>query len=429
MQSSELLLHHFPIEYKEGNLYIEDKKLADIAKTHGTPCYVYSKNYITKAYESFKKAFAEFPNNQILYAVKANSNIGILSLFAKLGSGFDIVSQGELFRVLKAGGKAENVIFSGVGKTEEEIAYALEKGVKCFNIESESELYRIDRVAGRLGKKAPVSFRINPDVDSHAHEKTSTGKKEHKFGIARERALFMYREAAKCQNIEIKGIDAHIGSQITEVDPFPQSLDVLLEIVDQLKQEGIHLKHIDIGGGLGIYYGKNRPEPPSIESYAAKILEKMRGRTEGLLFEPGRFLIGNAGLLLANVEFLKHHAAKNFAIIDAAMNDLIRPTLYSAYHEIINTRQAQEGEEKKIYDVVGPVCETGDFIGLGRELQVKEGDLLAVLSAGAYGMSMVSNYNSRLKPAEIMIDGSTEHVIREREKYDDLIQYEKVPNF
>ena len=424
MKVSNRNLDAYPLSYKDGHLHMEQIKLSDIAKEQGTPCYAYSKKYIQEAYESLTQAFASYPTS-VCFAVKSNSNIAILNLFAQLGAGFDIVSQGELMRVIKAGGEPSKVVFSGVGKTEKEIKFALEAGVKCFNIESENELSRIDKVAGGLGMKAPVSFRINPDVDAGTHEKISTGKKENKFGIAYERAIPMFQKASECANIEIKGIDCHIGSQITKVEPFVIALEKLLIIVDELKKKDIHLEHIDVGGGLGIIY--NDETPVSVKDYANKIIERMQGRSEKLLLEPGRFLVGNSGVLITTVEYLKHAEIKNFAVVDAAMNDLIRPTLYKAYHRIINTRETNTKDERE-YDVVGPVCETGDYLGEKRSLDVAEGDLLAILSTGAYGMTMCSNYNSRLTPAEVLVEGDKYHVIRKREKYEDLIRLEIIPN-
>jgi len=419
-------LSAFPVHYVNGELKMEDVGLAKIAQNIETPCYVYSKKYIVDAYTNFKKAF-EPQVIQICYAVKANSNLSILNLFAQLGAGFDIVSEGELYRVLKAGGDPAKVVFSGVGKTEKEIRFALEKEVGCFNIESENELYKIDKIARELNKKASISFRINPNIDAHTHEKISTGLKKNKFGIAYERAIHMYLEANKCLNIKIKGIDCHIGSQITQLPPFIDSLKRLLAIVDELKKHDIHLDHIDIGGGLGITY--NKENIINVNDYAKSLLENMKGRTEKLMFEPGRFLVGNSGVLMSTVEFLKHHEGKNFCIIDAAMNDLMRPALYDAYHKIINLVDSKEENEKsKIYDIVGPICETGDFLAKDREIYVQEKDVLAILSAGAYGMSMSSNYNTRVRAAEILVDGSKYNLIRKRETYEDLVQHELISN-
>jgi len=425
LKSSQSLSSAFPVCYQNGKLTMEEIDLAKVAQEIETPCYIYSKRYIVDAYTSFKKAF-EPHNIQICYAVKANSNLTVLGIFAQLGAGFDIVSEGELFRVLKAGGDPAKVVFSGVGKTEKEIRFALEKGVGCFNIESENELYKIDKIAGELNKNASISFRINPNIDAHTHEKISTGLKENKFGIAFERAIHMYLEASKCTNIKIKGIDCHIGSQITQLSPFIDSLKRLLAIVDELKHHNIHLEHIDIGGGLGITY--NDEKTISVNDYAQKLLENMKGRTEKLMFEPGRFLVGNSGVLLSTVEFLKHHEGKNFCIVDAAMNDLMRPALYDAYHKIINLVETKENEEPKVYDIVGPICETGDFLAKDREIYVQEQDILAILSAGAYGMSMSSNYNTRVKAAEVLVDGSNYSLIRKRETYEDLIRHELTSN-
>jgi len=416
----------FPVHYQDGKLFMEELDLANVAKEHGTPCYVYSKKHIVDAFTSFQNAFASHPN-QICYAVKANSNLSILRLFAKLGAGFDIVSQGELYRVLQAGGDPAKVVFSGVGKTDQEIRFALEKNVGCFNLESEGELYKINKIAGELNKKAPISFRVNPDIDAKTHEKISTGMKKNKFGIAYERAIHMFREAKGCENIQIKGIDCHIGSQITQITPFIDAAAKLLKVVDELKKEDIHLEHIDIGGGLGIVY--NKETTISVNEYAQRVLEIMQGRSEKLMFEPGRFLIGNSGVLLSRVEYLKHHEGKNFCIIDAAMNDLMRPALYEAYHKVINLKEPKDLNGKEmVYDIVGPICETGDYIAKEREIYVEEGDVVAILSAGAYAMSMSSNYNTRLRVAEVLIDGSKSHIIRERETYEDLVRHEAHAN-
>jgi len=413
------------IYYKDGNLKIEDMDLQELAKELGTPLYVYSKKYLTESFLTFAKAFESHPTT-ICYAVKANSNLSLLNVFAELGSGFDTVSQGEIERALIAGGKPEKIIFSGVGKTDAEIRYALQKGIGCFNIESENELYRIDKIAGELKLKAPISFRINPDIDAQTHPDISTGLKENKFGISHTRAVFMYQEAKKCQNVVIKGIDCHIGSQITQMKPFLEAQDVLLKIVDELKQYDIHLEHIDLGGGLGIIYNNEKPIP--ITEYADKILEKMKGRSEKLMFEPGRFLVGNSGVFLTRTEYVKISEKKNFVVVDGAMNDLLRPAIYKVYHEIVNTKRRPDEEGKrKTFDIVGPVCESTDWFGKNRELYVEEGDIIAILSAGAYCFAMSSNYNSRPRPAEILVDGNHYTLIRQRETMEDVLRNEIVP--
>jgi diaminopimelate decarboxylase len=403
--------------YKGQQLWAEEVLLADIAKQHGTPCYVYSRATIERHWHAFDQAAGPHPH-LVCYAVKANANLGVLSVLAKLGSGFDIVSGGELRRVLIAGGDPAKVVFSGVGKTEAEIALALAHNIKCFNVESPAELERISQVAVSQNKIAPISIRVNPDVDAKTHPYISTGLKDNKFGIEREQAVAVYLHAASLPNLEIKGIDCHIGSQLTEVTPFIDALDKLLVLIDELAIEGIHLSHLDVGGGLGVTY-KDETPPHPIE-YTQAIAERMEGRSElMLIFEPGRAIMANAGILLTKVEFLKQGAEKNFAIVDAAMNDLIRPALYSAWQNIIPLDRALD-RESAVYDVVGPICETGDFIGKSRELNIAAGDFLAVRSAGAYGFAMASNYNSRCKAPEIMVDGAQSIVVREREKVDDL---------
>jgi diaminopimelate decarboxylase len=405
--------------YRAGRLCAEDVSLATIAERFGTPCYVYSRAALTGAFQNFERPFGTRPH-LICYAAKANSSLAILSLFARLGSGFDIVSGGELERVLAAGGQAGKVVFSGVGKRADEIALALEHDILCFNVESESELGRISRLAAAAGRTARISLRVNPDVDPKTHPYISTGLKENKFGVPVNDAVEIYRRARTLPGIEIAGIDCHGGSQITEIPPFLDALDKLLALVDQLQAEGIVLHHLDLGGGLGIRYRDEAPPEPA--EYIAALLQRLAGRPHTILLEPGRALVGNAGVLLTRVEYLKHGGARNFAVVDAAMNDLIRPALYDAYHDIRPVEQ-RPGAGRR-YEVVGPVCESGDFLGHDRLLEVHEADLLAVMSAGAYGMSMSSNYNTRPRAAEVMVDGSTMHRIRSRETVSELFAHE-----
>ncbi|WP_158771840.1 diaminopimelate decarboxylase [Paraglaciecola sp. L1A13] len=409
--------------YKNEKLYAEDVSLQNIAQTHGTPCYVYSRATIERHWLAFDKAAGTHPH-LVCYAVKANSNLGVLSVLAKLGSGFDIVSGGELLRVLAAGGDPTKVVFSGVGKTPEEIALGLEHNIKCFNVESPAELERISQVAVAENKIAPISIRVNPDVDAKTHPYISTGLKANKFGIEREQAVDVYRHAASLPNLVIKGIDCHIGSQLTEIAPFVDALDKLLLLIDELSANDITLSHLDVGGGLGVTYKDETPPHP--DEYTQAITQRMSGREDlQLIFEPGRAIMANAGVLLTKVEFLKQGAEKNFAIVDAAMNDLIRPALYSAWQNIIPL-DISLTRDSAVYDVVGPICETGDFIGKDRELAIEAGDYLAVRSAGAYGFVMASNYNSRCKAAEIMVDSDKVIVVREREKLEDLWRGESV---
>ncbi len=411
-----------PFQYRNGILHLEEVSLESAAAEFGTPCYLYSKAALVSSFRSCTEAFSS-RDHLVCYAVKANSNIAILNLFAKLGSGFDIVSLGELERVLKAGGDPSKIVFSGVGKREDEMIAALEAGILCFNIESESELERLEKVAGTMGKIAKISFRVNPDVDAKTHPYISTGLKENKFGIPYYDAMRLYTKASKMEHVSIAGIDCHIGSQLTEIPPFVEALEKILFLVDELAREGIPVSHIDVGGGLGIRYRDENP--PEITDYAKALLEKLEGRPQKLLLEPGRFLVGNAGLLLTRIEYLKHGEQKNFAIVDCAMNDLMRPSLYDAYHEIATIRE--ENGEPVVFEIVGPVCETGDFLGHERKLVAREGDLLAILSAGAYGMSMSSNYNSRPRAPEILVDGNKCHLVRERENLSQLMALEKIP--
>jgi diaminopimelate decarboxylase len=397
--------------YQDGRLCAEQVDLAALAGQYGTPTYVYSRATIERHWCAFDAALAGV-DHLVCYAVKANSNLAVLNLMARLGSGFDIVSVGELERVIAAGGDPAKVVFSGVGKRADEIQRALELGIHCFNVESESELERINAVAQVMGVSAPISLRVNPDVDAGTHPYISTGLKQNKFGIAIERALEVYLRAAEMGHLRIVGVDCHIGSQLTDVAPFVDALDRVLKLVDDLYLKGIALSHIDLGGGLGIIYRDETPPLPG--DYAAPLLDRLAGRDLKVLIEPGRAIVGNAGVLLTRVEYLKHHEEKNFAIVDAAMNDLMRPALYQAWQAIIPV-VSREDETAQLYDVVGPVCETGDFLGKERSLALREGDLLAVRSAGAYGFSMSSNYNSRPRAAEVMVDAEQAHLVRERE--------------
>lgn len=400
-------------EYRDEQLYAEDVAVDAIAKKYGTPTYVYSRDALERSYLEYAHALDGHPG-LICYAVKANSNIAVLNILARLGAGFDIVSVGELERVIRAGGNPSKVVFSGVAKREDEMAAALKAGIHCFNVESIDELDRLNKVAAELNMQAPVSLRVNPDVDAQTHPYISTGLKENKFGIAIDQALSAFAKAKDLPNLAIKGVDCHIGSQLTTTEPFMDALDRLLTLIDQLDSElGVKLKHIDLGGGIGVCYTDE--VPPSIEDYIQTVRQKIAGRDLALVFEPGRSIAANAGILLTKVEFLKITEDKNFAIIDGAMNDLIRPALYSAYMEIIPSQLGEKGRKTGTWDLVGPVCETGDFLGKDRELSLKADDLLAVCSAGAYGFTMSSNYNSRNRAAEIMVDDNQMHLIRERE--------------
>jgi diaminopimelate decarboxylase len=408
--------------YRDGHLCAEDLPLSELAAHHGTPAYVYSRATIERHWRAFDAALSGV-DHLVCYAVKANANLAVLNLMARLGSGFDIVSGGELERVVAAGGDPSRVVFSGVGKRTEEILRALQLGIYCFNVESASELERINAVAQMLGVKAPISLRVNPDVDAKTHPYISTGLKENKFGVAIKEAPAVYARAAEMPHLRIIGVDCHIGSQLTEVKPFVDALERVLDLVDHLYQQGISLSHIDLGGGLGITYDQESPPLPG--DYAAPLLDLLAGRDLKVLIEPGRAIVGNAGVLLTRVEYLKHNEDKNFAIIDAAMNDLMRPALYQSWMKIIPVEPRQDVTPRH-YDVVGPVCETGDFLGKGRELALREGDLLAVRSAGAYGFSMSSNYNSRPRAVELMVDGAAVHVVRARETFAQLIAGEQV---
>jgi diaminopimelate decarboxylase len=409
------------LRYRSGVLHVEDAALPDIARRFGTPCFVYTRAGLAGAFESFDRPFGARPH-LICYAAKANSNLALLNLFARLGSGFDIVSGGELERVIAAGGDPKKVVFSGVGKRVDEIEAALAHDILCFNVEAPSELERIARIASAMRRTARISLRVNPDVDPRTHPYISTGLKQNKFGVPFEEALALYRRAQTLPGLQITGVDYHIGSQITEIPPFLDALDKLLALVAQLQAHGIRLHHLDLGGGLGIRYRDEAPPEP--ERYIQALLARLQVRDETIVLEPGRALVGNSGLLLTRVETLKHNPDRNFAVVDAAMNDLMRPALYDAFHDIVPVRPS--AEVGRIYQVVGPVCETGDFLGHDRALSLAEGDLLAVLSAGAYGMSMSSNYNTRPRAAEVMVDGSQVHLIRERESVSQLFALERV---
>ena len=408
-------------QYQNGTLLAEQAPLAELAQRFGTPLYVYSRAALEKNYHAFDEAFAAVPH-QVCYAVKANSNLAVLNVLARLGSGFDIVSGGELARVLAAGGDASKVVFSGLGKQADEIKAALAVDIACFNVESYAELARINEVAVSVGKKARVSLRVNPDVDAQTHPYISTGLKENKFGIAIDNALDVYLEAAQLAGLAVIGIDCHIGSQLTSTTPFADALDRVLAMIDTLATHDIMIEHLDIGGGLGVRYKDETPPTPA--DYANALLPKLAGRQLKVYLEPGRAIAANAGILLTKVEFLKPTDHKNFAIIDAAMNDLIRPSLYGAWMDIIAVTPRTSAI--KTYDVVGAVCETGDFLGKERELAIEAGDLLAVCGAGAYGFVMSSNYNTRGRAAEVMVDGTGAFIIRRRETISDLLALESV---
>lgn len=406
----------------DGQLWAEDVALTELAQQFGTPLYVYSRATLERHWHAFDKSVGEHPH-LVCYAVKANSNLGVLNALARLGSGFDIVSGGELERVIAAGGEPGKVVFSGVGKTEAEMKRALELGIKCFNVESEPELERLNKVAGELGKKAPISLRINPDVDANTHPYISTGLRDNKFGIAFERAPVVYKFAQSLEHLDVRGIDCHIGSQLTDIEPFIDATDRLLALIDDLKSQGVTIEHLDVGGGLGVVYRDELPPEPS--DYAKALLGRLENHQDlELIFEPGRAIAANAGVLLTKVEFLKPTEHKNFAIIDAAMNDLMRPALYQAWQDIVPVCP-REGEPVT-YDLVGPICETGDFLGKDRALVIEENDLLAVRSAGAYGFVMSSNYNTRSRAAEVMVDGNQAHLVRQREELSSLWALENV---
>ena len=410
-------------QYQYHQLMAENLPVKQLAEQFGTPLYIYSKATLERHWHAFDKAFGEHPH-LVCYAVKSNPNIAILNVMAKLGSGFDIVSQGELERVLAADGDPAKVVFSGVAKSEPEITRALEVGIRCFNVESEAELLRINEVAGRLGKTAPISLRVNPDVDAHTHPYISTGLKENKFGVSVEQAREVYKLAATLPNIKIVGMDCHIGSQLTELQPFLDAVDRLIVLMEQLKQDDITLKHLDLGGGVGVTYTDETPPHPT--EYAKALWEKLNAFSElEIIVEPGRAITANAGILVTKVEYLKSNESRNFAIVDAGMNDMIRPALYQAYMNILEIDRTLAREEK-IYDVVGPICETSDFLGKQRKLAIAQGDYLAQRSAGAYGASMSSNYNSRPRTAEVMVDGDKAYLIRRREALNELWQLESL---
>ena len=410
-------------QYKNEQLYVEDLPVKQLAEEFGTPLYIYSRATLERHWHAFDSALGKHPH-LICYAVKANSNIGILNVMAKLGSGFDIVSQGELERVLAAGGEASKVVFSGVAKSRAEIMRALEVGIRCFNVESIAELHHINQIAGEMGKVAPISLRVNPDVDAHTHPYISTGLKENKFGVSVDEAREVYKLAATLSHVKITGMDCHIGSQLTELQPFLDATDRLIRLMEQLKEDGITLKHLDLGGGLGVTYTDETPPHPS--DYATALLNKLKDYEDlEIILEPGRAIAANAGILVAKVQYLKTNESRNFAITDTGMNDMIRPALYEAYMNIIEIDRTLE-RERAIYDVVGPVCETSDFLGKQRELAIAEGDYIAQRSAGAYGASMSSNYNSRPRTAEVLVDGDKVHLIRRRENLSELWALESI---
>lgn len=410
-------------QYKNEQLYVEDLPVKQLAEEFGTPLYIYSRATLERHWHAFDSALGKHPH-LICYAVKANSNIGILNVMAKLGSGFDIVSQGELERVLAADGEASKVVFSGVAKSRAEIMRALEVGIRCFNVESIAELHHINQIAGEMGKVAPISLRVNPDVDAHTHPYISTGLKENKFGVSVDEAREVYKLAATLPHVKITGIDCHIGSQLTELQPFLDATDRLIRLMEQLKEDGITLKHLDLGGGLGVTYTDETPPHPS--DYATALLNKLKNYEDlEIILEPGRAIAANAGILVAKVQYLKSNESRNFAITDTGMNDMIRPALYEAYMNIIEIDRTL-GRKKAIYDVVGPVCETSDFLGKQRELAIAEGDYIAQRSAGAYGASMSSNYNSRPRTAEVLVDGNKAHLIRRRENLSELWALESI---
>lgn len=414
-------MNHF--EYKNQQLFAEDVAIADIISEHGTPTYIYSRATLERHWHAFDNAFGSHPH-LICFAVKSNSNIALLNVMAKLGSGFDIVSQGELERVLAAGGEASKVVFSGVAKSHSEIERALDVGIRCFNVESIPELHRINEVAGKMGKIAPISLRVNPDVDAKTHPYISTGLKENKFGVSVQQAREVYRLAKTLPNVKITGMDCHIGSQLTELQPFLDATDRLIVLMEQLKEDGIELHHLDLGGGLGVPY--NGEEPPHPTEYTEALLAKLKNYPNlEIILEPGRAISANAGILVTKVEYLKSNEDHNFAIVDTGMNDMIRPALYEAYMQITEVNQSLD-REKAVYDVVGPICETSDFLGKGRELAIAEGDLIAMRSAGAYGATMSSTYNSRPQAVEILVDGAKAHLIKARADFVDLWRLEKL---
>ncbi len=408
--------------YKDAELYCEDIAIAELAETYGTPLYVYSRATLERHWHAFDDALAEY-RHLVCYAVKANSNLAVLNILARLGSGFDIVSVGELQRVLQAGGSPSRIVFSGVGKQAHEIEAALDVDILCFNVESEQELDKIDEIAGKKGKAARISFRVNPDVDAKTHPYISTGLKDNKFGIAATAAEAVYLKAASLENIEVIGMDCHIGSQLTDLSPYIDALDRLLALVARLGEQGIAIHHLDLGGGLGIRYREE--EPPLPAEWAAALKHRLQSFDGTIVVEPGRAIAGNAGIIVSRVDYLKHTANKNFAVVDAAMNDLIRPSLYGAWQEIIPVNEHSDTPER-VYDVVGAICETGDFLGKDRPLRLRQDDLIAIRSSGAYAFAMASNYNSRTRAAEIMVDGDRHYCVRKREDFADLIRGESM---
>lgn len=412
-------MNAFPL--KNGQLCVESVALSDIAARFGTPCFVYSRAALEEAIDEFQQELAG-TDSLVCFAVKANSNLAVLNIFARRGAGFDIVSIGELKRALAAGADPKKIVFSGVGKSATEMAFAIATGILCFNVESAPELDRINEVAASLGKQAPISLRVNPDVDARTHPYISTGLKENKFGVAYEDALKIYRYAASLPNLDVIGIDCHIGSQLLDPAPFAEALDKLLQLIDQLAASGIALHHIDLGGGLGICYKDEKA--PSVKSYLQPLLQKLKGRDLRIMLEPGRRLVGNAGVLLTRIEYLKPGAVKNFAIVDAAMNDLARPALYDAWHDIVPV--VPRNGKALNWEIVGPICESGDFLGRNRPLSIEPGDLLAVKSAGAYGMAMSSNYNTRPRAAEVMVDEAQTYLVRRRETVEELYANESL---
>ena len=412
-------MEHF--SYRDGMLHVENVPVSDIAAGHGTPCYIYSRAALEAAFGEYQRALADC-EHLVCYAVKANSNLAVLNVLARMGAGFDIVSVGELERVIAAGGDAKKIVFSGVGKKAGEMSRALELGIHCFNLESAAELEVLNRVAAEMDTVAPVSVRVNPDVDAQTHPYISTGLRENKFGVTMEEALLVYQRAAGLRHIEIVGLDCHIGSQLTQISPFLDALRRLLSLIDALAENGIAIRHLDLGGGLGVRYRDETP--PSISDYVAAIRRELGDRKLKLMFEPGRSIAANAGLLVTRIEYLKPTAERNFALVDAAMNDMIRPALYQAWLDIQPVNQLSTAAKLR-WDVVGPVCETGDFLGKDRELRIAQGDLLAVFGAGAYGFTMSSNYNSRGRAPEIMVDGDQVHLVRERETIADIMRTEK----
>jgi diaminopimelate decarboxylase len=410
--------------YRNGVLCAEDVALDDIAARFGTPCYVYSALAIETAYSEFCTAL-QGRSALVCYSVKANSNLAVLALLAQRGAGFDIVSAGELLRVIAAGGDVAKTLFSGVGKTDNEIELALRRGIACLNVESEAELERVAHVARRVGKPAPVAFRVNPDVDARTHPYISTGLRESKFGVAHADAERLYARAAAMRDIAIAGIGCHIGSQLTEAAPFAQAAERLVELADRIEARGVPLAHVDFGGGIGIRYGEQAPQP--VSQFVRGALQALGNRKKTAIFDPGRALVGNAGVLLARVEYVKPGAARNFVVLDAGMNDLIRPALYGAWHDVRPLREAQSAEAGAVCDVVGPVCESADFLAKERRLALREGDLVALMSAGAYGMAMSSNYNSRPRAAEVLVARGEAHLVRRRESAEELFAAERIP--